>query len=126
MSPARYAALFFFCVLSAACRPERQTREPYNVLFIAVDDLRPDLGSFGESYMVTPSLDRLASEGRPFSRHFVQVPTCGASRYAHPAYREGFALECAAMRRVRQRRDIYPVFRDLFARRPEGAGAETA
>ncbi len=25
----------------------------------------------------------------------------GASRYTHPAYREGFALECAAMRRVR-------------------------
>jgi pyruvate, water dikinase len=25
----------------------------------------------------------------------------GASRYAHPAYRDGFALECAAMRRVR-------------------------
>ena len=25
----------------------------------------------------------------------------GASRYAHPAYREGFALECAAMTRVR-------------------------
>jgi pyruvate,water dikinase len=26
----------------------------------------------------------------------------GASRYAHPAYEEGFALECAAMRRVRE------------------------
>jgi pyruvate,water dikinase len=26
----------------------------------------------------------------------------GASRYAHPAYREGFALECAAMKRVRE------------------------
>jgi pyruvate,water dikinase len=26
----------------------------------------------------------------------------GASRYAHPAYQEGFALECAAMRRVRE------------------------
>jgi pyruvate,water dikinase len=26
----------------------------------------------------------------------------GASRYAHPAYREGFALECRAMRRVRE------------------------
>jgi len=26
----------------------------------------------------------------------------GASRYAHPAYAEGFALECAAMRRVRE------------------------
>lgn len=32
--------------------------------------------------MVTPSLDRLAAEGRPFRRHYVQVPTCGASRYA--------------------------------------------
>ncbi len=29
-----------------------------------------------------------------------------------------------AMRKVRHRRDIYPVFRDLFARRPEGVGAE--
>ena len=27
----------------------------------------------------------------------------GASRYAHPAYAEGFALECRAMRRVRER-----------------------
>jgi len=26
----------------------------------------------------------------------------GAARYAHPAYEEGFALECAAMRRVRE------------------------
>ena len=26
----------------------------------------------------------------------------GASRYTHPAYAEGFALECAAMKRVRQ------------------------
>jgi pyruvate,water dikinase len=26
----------------------------------------------------------------------------GAARYAHPAYEEGFALECAAMRRVRK------------------------
>jgi len=31
-----------------------------------------------------------------------------------------------AMRKVRHRRDIYPVFRELFARRPEGASAENA
>ena len=31
-----------------------------------------------------------------------------------------------AMRKVRHRRDIYPVFRELFARRPEGAAAESA
>ncbi len=64
-----------------ACGPAVPA-EPYNVLFIAVDDLRPELAGFGESHMVTPALDRLAEEGRPFRRHYVQVPTCGASRYA--------------------------------------------
>ena len=51
-----------------------------NILFIAVDDLRPDLGCYGESHMVTPNIDRLASEGRIFRNHYVAVPTCGASR----------------------------------------------
>ena len=52
------------------------------MLFIAIDDLRPELGSFGVSYAPTPHLDRLAQQGVAFTRHFVQVPTCGASRYA--------------------------------------------
>jgi len=51
-----------------------------NVLFICIDDLRPQLGCYGESYMITPNLDKLASEGMLFTRHYVQVPTCGASR----------------------------------------------
>ncbi len=51
-----------------------------NVLFIAVDDLRPQLGCYGHTEMVTPSLDRLAREGRVFNHHYVQAPTCGASR----------------------------------------------
>ncbi|MCA9075699.1 MAG: sulfatase [Planctomycetaceae bacterium] len=53
-----------------------------NVLFIAIDDLRPQLGCYGHEYMYTPRLDRLASQGRLFHRHYVQVPTCGASRCA--------------------------------------------
>jgi hypothetical protein len=61
-----------------------------NVLFIAVDDLRPQLGAYGHDFMVTPHMDRLAATGRLFTRHYVQAPTCGASRYAlitgqHPA-----------------------------------------
>lgn len=54
----------------------------FNVLFIAIDDLRPELGAYGVSYVDTPHIDRLASEGVTFLRHYVQVPTCGASRYA--------------------------------------------
>jgi arylsulfatase A-like enzyme len=55
---------------------------PPNVLFIAMDDLRPDLRCYGESHMVTPHMDSLASQGRMFRNHYVAVPTCGASRYA--------------------------------------------
>ena len=52
-----------------------------NVLLICVDDLRPELASFGQSYVHSPHIDALAKRGRPFFRHYVQAPTCGASRY---------------------------------------------
>jgi len=59
-----------------------QTAGRPNVLFIAVDDLRPWLGCYDSSLKVSPNIDRLASTGRSFTRHYVQVPTCGASRCA--------------------------------------------
>lgn len=51
-----------------------------NVLLICVDDLRPELGCYGKSFAKTPHMDRLASRGVLFKRHYVSVPTCGASR----------------------------------------------
>lgn len=51
-----------------------------NVLFIAVDDLRNELGYYDNSVIKTPNIDKLASRGRIFNNHFVPVPTCGASR----------------------------------------------
>ena len=53
-----------------------------NVLLICVDDLRPELKSFGTEYIYSPAIDSLVASGRAFRRHFVQAPTCGASRYA--------------------------------------------
>jgi len=55
---------------------------PPNILFIAVDDLRPQIGYYGEAWMKTPNMDRLASTSRVFSKHYVQVATCGASRHS--------------------------------------------
>jgi iduronate 2-sulfatase len=52
-----------------------------NVLLICVDDLRPELKSFGVDYIHSPAMDALAASGRAFARHYVQAPTCGASRY---------------------------------------------
>jgi iduronate 2-sulfatase len=59
-----------------------QASERLNVLLILVDDLRPELGCYGADHIDTPHLDRLASQGILFTRHYVQAPTCGASRYA--------------------------------------------
>lgn len=53
-----------------------------NFLFIAVDDLRNELGVYDNSQAITPHLDALARSGSLFTHHFVQVPTCGASRHA--------------------------------------------
>ncbi len=52
-----------------------------NVLLICVDDLRPELKSFGAVHIHSPAMDSLAATGRAFTRHYVQAPTCGASRY---------------------------------------------
>ncbi len=51
-----------------------------NILFIAVDDLRPELGSFGASQIKSPSIDKLAAEGLVFNRTYCNIPVCGASR----------------------------------------------
>jgi arylsulfatase A-like enzyme len=53
-----------------------------NILFIAVDDLRPELGCYGNQVIHSPHIDKLAAEGSVFTNHFVQVPTCGASRFS--------------------------------------------
>ncbi len=63
-------------VLAAAERPRP------NVLFIAIDDLRHDLGALGATDAQTPQLDAFAATARSFTHHYVQVPTCGASRCA--------------------------------------------
>jgi len=64
---------------SADAAPAEKKSMP-NILFIAVDDLRPQLGCYGHRQMISPNLDRLASQGVVFRRSYCMVPTCGASR----------------------------------------------
>lgn len=53
-----------------------------NILFISIDDLNAQLACYGHKHVSSPNIDKLASEGRMFSRHYVQAPTCGASRFS--------------------------------------------
>ena len=51
-----------------------------NVLFIMVDDLRPELNIYGQSKISSPNMDALANSGITFNRAYCNVPVCGASR----------------------------------------------
>ena len=51
-----------------------------NVLFFAVDDLRPDLGTYGSDYVKSPNIDKLASQSMVFERAYIQVAICSPSR----------------------------------------------
>jgi iduronate 2-sulfatase len=72
-----------FCLVSLVIhRSSFAAEQRPNVLFIAIDDLRNDLGALGVAHAKTPQLDSFAKTARLFSHHYVQVPTCGASRCA--------------------------------------------
>ena len=51
-----------------------------NVLFICIDDLRPELGCYGSKVIKSPNIDKLGFSGIIFNNQFTQIPTCGASR----------------------------------------------
>jgi iduronate 2-sulfatase len=76
-----YALAAISALVTLLSVPVRGAERP-NVLFIAIDDLRCDLGAFGVEYAKTPHLDAFSRTARVFTRHYVQVPTCGASRCA--------------------------------------------
>ncbi len=65
-------ALLTFTSLCAANKP--------NVLFIAVDDLRPELGCYGNSIVKTPNIDRIAAHGIVFNKAYCQQAVCSPSR----------------------------------------------
>ncbi|UUO05413.1 sulfatase [Blastopirellula sp. J2-11] len=64
------------CFLSAATAEDRQP----NILFIAVDDLRTELGCYGDSQIHSPNIDRLAAAGTVFTRAYCQQAVCSPSR----------------------------------------------
>lgn len=53
-----------------------------NVLWFIVDDMSANFGSYGETTIATPNVDRLAKEGTRFSRAYVTAPVCSPCRSA--------------------------------------------
>jgi arylsulfatase A-like enzyme len=66
-------------MIPAAPLPAADAARP-NVLFIAVDDLRPEMGCYGNAIVKTPHMDRLAARGTVFCRAYCQQAVCSPSR----------------------------------------------
>lgn len=83
------AALFAFLSLILVGIPffaisitaQKRSKKPkYNVLFIASDDLRPELGAYGVTGIKTPNIDKIARRGTRFDNAYAQYPVCNPSR----------------------------------------------
>jgi arylsulfatase A-like enzyme len=81
MRHTRAGALLTIVLFGSGCE-EPEPIEPNlpNVLFIAVDDLRPEIGAYGNPHIRTPHIDRLAESGVTFLQAHVQQAVCNPSR----------------------------------------------
>ena len=81
MKPFFIAATAMLAVCFSLHTTEAAPQKP-NVLFIVVDDLRPELGCYGKEYIQSPNIDRLAKRGMVFDRAYCQQAVCSPSRTA--------------------------------------------
>ena len=72
------------CVVASQSRTNADgaAASKFNVLLIVSEDNSPDLSCYGNSFVQTPNLDRLASQGVRFERAFVATASCSESRSA--------------------------------------------
>ena len=81
------------CAAGVGANTDGATTKKQNVLFICVDDLRPQLPCYGKDFMVPPNLDRLATEALLFRAHLRRVPMQHAHGNA-PAHDTGHDQQC--------------------------------
>lgn len=88
MSKLKNYLFYLFCIVPALvlgqAEKQKEANSPkfgqkYNVLFIAIDDLKPELGCYGQP-IHSPNIDRLAVNGLVFNNAYCQEALCSPSR----------------------------------------------
>lgn len=74
--------LIIFILVFLNCKGPAAEQKPQkaNILLLYIDDLRPELASFGVPQIHSPNIDALAEKGIKFTNAYCNVPVCGASR----------------------------------------------
>ncbi len=76
-----YAAPIMLAIIScSSAEKEEVVMDRPNILFIAMDDLKPMLGCYGDSSIITPNIDAVAINGAVFLNNHCQQAVCGPSR----------------------------------------------
>ncbi|MDG1743248.1 MAG: sulfatase [Polaribacter sp.] len=75
-----FVFILFSCKVTKENTIKKTSSVKKNLLFIMVDDLRPELNSYGKNRIISPNIDALATTGISFNRAYCNVPVCGASR----------------------------------------------
>ena len=73
----QFMVMFLFSIINFIGAQEN--KKP-NILFIAIDDLRPELNCYGENHMVTPNIDKIAERDILFNNAYCQQAVCSPSR----------------------------------------------
>ena len=76
----KYIKIVFIAVLFYTSPSLAQKSSKPNILFIAIDDLKPIIGAYGNTFIKTPNIDRLAKRGTTFLNNYCQQAVCGPTR----------------------------------------------
>jgi arylsulfatase A-like enzyme len=74
------ALISLFAIASLSVSAQKKQQSKPNILFIAVDDLKPILGCYGNTLVKTPNIDRLAKMATVFNSNYCQQAVCGPTR----------------------------------------------
>ncbi len=68
------------CIGDAKQKVKNTYKERPNILWITCEDINPYLGCYGDTYAITPNLDKLAGEGVLYTNAYATAPVCAPAR----------------------------------------------
>ena len=72
--------MFFTLIFGLALVAQADEKQRPNILFVSVDDMRPEIGCYGNKEIKTPCFDAFAKTGTTFLKAYCQSAVCAPSR----------------------------------------------